>query len=153
MSFRYNSAVEADVISGKLHPKLCHLKHLSVQFSANKIKSSEYFSKQPTQLIVALNSSLRHIFVTFALLDHPMYMIRYHFGRLVMCMCVIKPKIFSLANLKRVFVFVFVARVWREFWGQQEFCCRRRRRFKIHRVMMMMIACLNMAFAKDMYQA
>ena len=108
---RYNSAVEADVIDGKLHPKLCHLKHLSVQFSANKIKSSEYFSKQPTQLIVALNSSLRHIFVTFALLDHPMYMIRYHFGRLVMCMCVIKPKIFSLANLKRVFVFVFVARV------------------------------------------
>ena len=62
-----------------------------------------------------------------------------------MCMCVIKPKIFSLANSKRVFVFVFVARVWREFWGQQEFCCRRRRRFKIHRVMMMMIACLNMA--------
>ena len=105
MSFRYNSAVEADVIDGNLHPKLCHLKHLSVQFSANKIKSSEYFSKQPTQLIVALNSSLRHIFVTFALLDHPMYMIRYHFGRLVMCMCVIKPKIFFLANLKSVFRF------------------------------------------------
>ena len=34
-------------------------------FSANKIKSSEYFSKQPTQLIVELNnSSLRHIIVT-----------------------------------------------------------------------------------------
>ena len=81
------------------------------KFSANKIKSSEYFSKQPTQLIFELNSSLWHIFVTFALLDHPMYMIRYHFGRPVMCMCVIKPKIFSLANLKRVFVFVFVARV------------------------------------------
>ena len=31
-------------------------------FSANKIKSS--FSKQPTQLIVVLNSSLRHIVVT-----------------------------------------------------------------------------------------
>ena len=33
-------------------------------FSANKIKSSESFSKQPTQLIVELNSSLRHIIVT-----------------------------------------------------------------------------------------
>ena len=31
-------------------------------FSANKIKSSE--SEQPTQLIVELNSSLRHIIVT-----------------------------------------------------------------------------------------
>ena len=37
-------------------------------FSANKIKSSESFSKQPTQLIVELNSSLRHIIVTIA--DH-----------------------------------------------------------------------------------
>ena len=33
-------------------------------YSANKIKSSESFSKQPTQLIVELNSSLRHIIVT-----------------------------------------------------------------------------------------
>ena len=33
-------------------------------FSANEIKSSEFFSKQPTQLIVELNSSLRHIIVT-----------------------------------------------------------------------------------------
>ena len=33
-------------------------------FSANKIKSSESFSKQPTQLILELNSSLRHIIVT-----------------------------------------------------------------------------------------
>ena len=33
-------------------------------FSANKIKSSESFSKQPTQLIVELNSSLQHIIVT-----------------------------------------------------------------------------------------
>ena len=33
-------------------------------FSANKIKSSEPFSKQPTQLIVELNSSLWHIIVT-----------------------------------------------------------------------------------------
>ena len=33
-------------------------------FSANKIKISESFSKQPTQLIVELNSSLRHIIVT-----------------------------------------------------------------------------------------
>ena len=33
-------------------------------FSANKTKSSESFNKQPTQLIVALNSSLRHIIVT-----------------------------------------------------------------------------------------
>ena len=32
-------------------------------FSANRIKSSEYFSKQLTQLIVQLNSSLRHIIV------------------------------------------------------------------------------------------
>ena len=32
-------------------------------FSVNKI-SSESFSKQPTQLIVELNSSLRHIIVT-----------------------------------------------------------------------------------------
>ena len=35
-------------------------------FSANKIKSSESFSKQPTQLIVKLNLSLRHIIFTFA---------------------------------------------------------------------------------------
>jgi hypothetical protein len=33
-------------------------------FSANNIKSSESFSKQPTQLIIELNSSLRHIIVT-----------------------------------------------------------------------------------------
>ena len=33
-------------------------------FSANRIKSSESFGKQPTQLIVELNSSLRHIIVT-----------------------------------------------------------------------------------------
>jgi len=32
-------------------------------FSANKIQSSESFSKQPTQNIVELNSSLRHIIV------------------------------------------------------------------------------------------
>ena len=32
-------------------------------FSANKINSSESFSKQPTQLIVELNSSLRYIIV------------------------------------------------------------------------------------------
>ena len=41
-------------------------------FSANKIKSSESFSKQPTQLIVELNSSLRQIIVTkhpFEVLD------------------------------------------------------------------------------------
>ena len=37
-------------------------------FSANKIKSSESISKQPTQLIVELNSSLRHIIVTNALI-------------------------------------------------------------------------------------
>merc|ERR1719400_600782 len=30
-------------------------------FSANKIKSSEAFSKQPTQFIIKLNSSLRQI--------------------------------------------------------------------------------------------
>ena len=36
-------------------------------FSANKIKSPESFRKQPTQLIVELNSSLRHIIVTFHL--------------------------------------------------------------------------------------
>ena len=35
--------------------------------SANKIKSSESFSKQPTQLIVKLNSSLQHIIVTIML--------------------------------------------------------------------------------------
>ena len=33
-------------------------------FSANKIKSSESGSKQPTQLIVELNSSFRHTIVT-----------------------------------------------------------------------------------------
>ena len=33
-------------------------------FSANKIKSSESFSKQPTQLVMELNSSLWHIIVT-----------------------------------------------------------------------------------------
>ena len=33
-------------------------------FSANKIKKYESVSKQPTQLIVELNSSLRHIIVT-----------------------------------------------------------------------------------------
>ena len=34
-------------------------------FSINKIKSSEFVGKQPTQLIVQLKSSLRHIIVTF----------------------------------------------------------------------------------------
>ena len=34
-------------------------------FSSSKTKSFEYFSKQPTQLIVQLNSSLRHIIVTY----------------------------------------------------------------------------------------
>ena len=33
-------------------------------FFANKIKSFKSFRKQPTQLIVVLNSSLRHIIVT-----------------------------------------------------------------------------------------
>ena len=33
-------------------------------FSVNKIKSSESVSKQPTQLIVELDSSVRHIIVT-----------------------------------------------------------------------------------------
>ena len=33
-------------------------------FSANKIKSSKSFSKQPTQLILNLNWSMRHIIVT-----------------------------------------------------------------------------------------
>ena len=33
-------------------------------FSANKTKSSEPFSNQPTQLIIELNSSFRHIIVT-----------------------------------------------------------------------------------------
>ena len=36
-------------------------------FSANKAKSCESFSKQPTQLIFELNSSLRHIIVTFVI--------------------------------------------------------------------------------------
>ena len=40
-------------------------------FSANKIKSSESGSKQPTQLIVQLNSSLWHIIVTFIVRFHP----------------------------------------------------------------------------------
>ena len=41
-------------------------------FSANKIKSSESFSKQPTQLIVELNSSLQYIIVTIVrrLMNH-----------------------------------------------------------------------------------
>ena len=38
-------------------------------FSANKINSSESFSKQPTQFIVELNSSLRHIVVTHSFTD------------------------------------------------------------------------------------
>ena len=39
-------------------------------FSVNKIKRSESFSKQPTQLIVELNSSLRHIIVPKVLSQH-----------------------------------------------------------------------------------
>ena len=39
-------------------------------FSANKIKSSESFSKQSTQLIFKLNSSLRHIIVTFTFIEY-----------------------------------------------------------------------------------
>jgi len=35
-------------------------------FYANKIKKSESVGKQPTQLIIELNSSLRHINVTQA---------------------------------------------------------------------------------------
>ena len=50
-------------------------------FSANKIKSSESVSKQPTQLIVELNSSLRHIIVTLVLfvLSGPNYSTVYSF--------------------------------------------------------------------------
>ena len=44
-------------------------------FSANKIKSSESFCKQPTQLIVELNLSLRHIIVTLVLIDRSDYII------------------------------------------------------------------------------
>ena len=40
-------------------------------FSANKIKSSESFSKQPTQLIVELNSSLQHVIVTKYTCENP----------------------------------------------------------------------------------
>ena len=39
-------------------------------FSENKIKSSESFSKQPIQLIVELNSSLRQITVTQILIQN-----------------------------------------------------------------------------------
>ena len=45
-------------------------------FSANKIKSSESFSKQPTQLIVKQNSSLRHIIFTIKRTRNSMY--RWH---------------------------------------------------------------------------
>jgi hypothetical protein len=38
-------------------------------FSENDIKSSESFGKQPIQLIVELNSSLRHIIVTNASIE------------------------------------------------------------------------------------
>ena len=41
-------------------------------FSANKIKSSESFSKQPTQLIVELNSSLQQKLGTLESLKHNM---------------------------------------------------------------------------------
>ena len=40
-------------------------------FSANNIKSSESFSKQPTQLIIKLNSSFWHIIVTMFCADTP----------------------------------------------------------------------------------
>ena len=48
-------------------------------FSANKTKSSESFSKQPTQLIVKLNSSLQHIIVTldFRNCVHPEHLLFY----------------------------------------------------------------------------
>ena len=39
-------------------------------FSANKMKSSESFSKQPTKLIVELNSSLRQIIDSTVLKKH-----------------------------------------------------------------------------------
>ena len=38
-------------------------------FSTNRIKSSESGSEQPTQLIVELNSSLRHIIVTIGIIN------------------------------------------------------------------------------------
>ena len=47
-------------------------------FSANKIKSSESFSKQPTQLIVELNSSLQHIIVTQIRAENPIVQARPH---------------------------------------------------------------------------
>ena len=42
-------------------------------FYANKIKSSESFSKKPAQLIIELNSSLQHIIVTK---NFPNYFVR-----------------------------------------------------------------------------
>ena len=48
-------------------------------FSANKVKSSESFSKQPTQLIVELNSSLRHTIATYER-SNPLVLVYYsHF--------------------------------------------------------------------------
>ena len=38
-------------------------------FSANKIKSSEFFSKQPSQLIIKLNSSLLQIIDALGQID------------------------------------------------------------------------------------
>ena len=43
---------------------------MSWLFSTNRIECSESFSKQPTELIVELNSSLRHIIVTIVTLIH-----------------------------------------------------------------------------------
>ena len=48
-------------------------------FSANKIKNSESGSKQPTQLIIELNSSLWHIIVTHILSRESVCSLKYGF--------------------------------------------------------------------------
>ena len=66
-------------------------------FSANKIKSFESFSKQPTQLIVELNWSLRHIIVTLL-----------YFRQLLFpCFCLLKNSLNFCQQMTKLFLGYF----------------------------------------------
>ena len=68
-------------------------------FPANTIKSSESFSKQPTQPIVELNSSFGHIIVTFIFSN--LYFKAKFFS--VNNVQIIVPIIFKVTKLKKFF--------------------------------------------------
>ena len=87
-------------------------------FSANMAKSSESFSKQPTQLIIELNSSLRHIIVT---LDSIILDSVEKLKVKLICQLFLKKLYLSKSSSCAIFLVVFCRLVLFEFFS---FFCR-----------------------------